>query len=369
MRWTLSGLAILSLSATLSAQSQPSTPVGAPSVYDVALSSRSFNPSRGEKVTLSYTLSTPATATVRVFDADLELVRVVADQARQPSGTQNVTWDGRDLDGRVVPNEAYVFTVETKGAGGEGVYDPVTFSGGEPFDLGKAPVSRETGVLTYRLSQPARVLVRIGIPGSSLLRTLVDWQPRTQGEITEYWNGRDQDNLINVIDNPKYTVLIAYFTLPDASVVTFGNSGVDYRSYKAQLKSKRPSKVARPMANARRLSPQFLAGRATNRDFKVTIRFPELDRGETPDVPTVRDRALTRIDVPDGDREVLAGRQYEIILFVDTTYVAEEERGYVPFNFPWEFRQLSPGEHILTVNVVTFDGQIGIGSRRIRVVR
>jgi hypothetical protein len=246
----------------------------------------------------------------------------------------------------------------------------VTFSGGEPFDLGQAKVSRATGVLTYRLSQPSRVLIRIGIPGSSLLRTLVDWEPRTQGEITEYWNGRDQDNLINVIDNPKYTVLITYFTLPDASVVTFGNSGIDYRSYKAQLKSKRPAKVARPMANARRLAPQFLARRSTNRDFRVTIRFPELDRGDNPDVPTVRgDRALARIDVPESEREVLAGRQFEIIMFVDTTYVAEEERGYVPFNFPWEFRQLPPGEHVVTVNVVTFDGQIGIGSRRIRIVR
>jgi len=27
------------------------------------------------------------------------------------------------------------------------------------------------------------------------------------------------------------------------------------------------------------------------------------------------------------------------------------------------------GDHVLTVNVVTFDGQIGIGNRRIRVVR
>jgi hypothetical protein len=308
--------------------------------------------------------------TVRVFDADLELVRVVVDQARQPAGAQRAVWDGRDLDGRVAPNEAYVFTVEARGSGGaEAVYDPVTFSGGEPFDLGTAQVSRETGTLTYRLSQPARVLVRIGIPGSSLLRTLVDWAPRTQGEITEYWNGRDQDNLINVIDNPKYTVLIAYFTLPDASVITFGNGAVDYRSYKAQLRSTRPSKLTRPMVNTRRLSPQFLAPRATNRDFKVTIRFPGLDGGETPGVPTVRDRMLARIDVPDTDREVLAGRQFEIILFVDTTYVAEEERGYVPFNFPWELRQLPPGEHVLTVNVVTFDGQIGIGSRRIRIAR
>jgi hypothetical protein len=351
------------MTAVVSAQS------GA-SVFNVSVSPGSFNPSRGDKVTLAYSLGSAATVTVKVFDADADLVRVVADQVRQNAGAQTATWDGRDMDGKTVPNEAYFFTIETRSAAGaENVYDPVTFSGGEPFDLGKASVSREAGTMTYRLSQPSRVLVRVGIPGSALLRTLVDWQPRSQGEITEYWNGRDQDNLINVIDNPKYTVLIAYHTLPDASVITFGNTVIDYRAYKAQLRGKRPAKPVRAMTNARRLSPQFMARTSTFRDFRVTIGFPELDKGNTGVVPTVRDKVLARIDIPEADREVVAGRQYEIILFVDTTYFAEEERGYVPFNFPWELKQLPPGDHTLTVNIVTFDGQIGIGSRRIRIAR
>jgi hypothetical protein len=365
----VTALWVAGVGAAPSAQG-PSTQAGAPTIFEVALSARSFNPSRGETLGLTYRLSSAATVTVRVFDPDLQLVRVVVDQARQTAGAQKVTWNGHDLDGRIVPNEAYLFTIEARGQTGTmGVYDPMTFSGGEPFDLGAAQVSRETGTLSYRLSQPSRVLVRIGIPGSALLRTLVDWEPRVQGEITEYWNGRDQDNVINVIDNPNYTVLITYFTLPDATVVTFGNTAIDYRAYKAQRRAPRPAKEARPMANARRLSPQFLAARARNRDFRVSITFPALDKGDAAAVPTVRDRVLARIDVPERDREVVAGRQYEIILFVDTTYFAEEERGYVPFNFPWELRQLPPGEHTLTVNVVTFDGQIGIGSRRIRIAR
>jgi hypothetical protein len=340
------------------------------SIYNVSVSPGSFNPSRGDKVTLAYSLSGPAAVSVKVFDADSELIRIVTDQARQSAGANTATWDGRDVDGRTVPNEAYFFTIEARAANGnETVYDPVTFSGGEPFDLGKAQVSREAGTLTYRLSQPSRVLIRIGVPGSALLRTLVDWQPRAQGEVTEYWNGRDQDNLINVADNPNYTVLIAYYTLPDASVIAFGNNATDYRSYKAQHRGKRPSKPVRPIANARKLSPQFMAQSATFRDFKVTIGFPELDKGNPQSIPTVRDRVLVRIDIPEADREVIAGRQYEIILFADTTYFAEEERGYVPFNFPWELGRLPPGEHVLTVNIVTFEGQIGIGSRRIRVVR
>jgi hypothetical protein len=339
-----------------------------PSVSSVSVSNTSFNPSRGDGVTLSYTLSAPGEVTVSVFDAELDLVRVVADRVRQQAGPQRVVWDGRDLDGGVVPNEAYFFTIEATASGGTTVYDPVTFSGGEPFDLGRAQVSRETGTLVYQLSQPSRVLVRIGIPGSALLRTLIDWQPRVQGEITEYWNGRDQDNVINVYEQ-KYTVLIAYHTLPETSVITFGNVATDFRSYKSQLRGKRRAKPSRPMTNARKLSPQFMKPLSTFRDFRVSISFPELDKGNTTSVPVVRDRILVRVDVPENEREVIAGRQYEVILFADTTYFAEEERGYIPFNFPWDLKQLPAGEHVLSVNVVTFDGQIGIASRRIRIVK
>jgi hypothetical protein len=309
----------------VSAASPPSGQAGGGSIFNVSVSGSSFNPSRGETVTLSYSLSNPATVVVKVFDPDGELVRVVADQARQVAGAQKVTWDGRDTDGRTVPNEAYFFTIEARAAnGGETVYDPVTFSGGEPFDLGKAQVSREAGTLTYRLSQPSRVLLRIGVPGSAL---------------------------------------------PETSVITIGNSATDYRTYKAPLGGKRASKPVRPMANGRKLSPQFMSRTATFRDFKIAIAFPEIDKGNAQTIPTLRDKVLVRIDIPAADREVIAGRQYEIILFADTTYFAEEERGYVPFNFPWELGRLPPGEHVLTVNIVTFEGQIGIGSRRIRVSR
>jgi len=78
---------------------------------------------------------------------------------------------------------------------------------------------------------------------------------------------------------------------------------------------------------------------------------------------------LARIEVSDKDREVLTYQQFEIILFVDTVFHAEEERGYLPFNYPWELKNLPPGEHVLSVNIITFGDQIGVGSRKIKIVR
>jgi hypothetical protein len=341
------------------------------SVYDVKTSAASFNPSRGDRLEVLYNLSRDATVTVRAYDADRQLVRTLADAAPRKTGQNREVWDGKDVDGSVVPNEAYFFCVEADdGSGQKVVYDPVTFSGGESADITQGEVSRETGTLTYKLSQPSRVLMRAGIPGSALLKTVVDWQPRVAGEITEYWNGKDEDNLVDVLNVPNYLLVLTYFTLPDTSVITIGNAKYDYRAYKSGLKSPRPPKEERPMTNGRKLSPHFLKPRVTDRAFKMVLTFPELApaAGEG-DVPEVRDKLLVRAAPADSDRDVTLDQQFEIILFIDNVFYAEEERGHLPFNFPVELTSLPPGEHVITVNVVTFGDQIGIGSRKIKTVK
>lgn len=339
------------------------------SVYAVKTSAASFNPTNGDKLEVRYSLSRDARVTVRAYDPDRQLVQTLAADAPRKAGENKEVWDGKDSDGALVPNEAYFFCVEADGSGQKVVYDPITFSGGEAADIMQGQVSRETGTLTYQLSQPSRVLMRAGVPGSALLKTVVDWQPRVAGEITEYWNGKDEDNLLDVLSVPNYQVILTYFTLPETSAITVGNAKYDYRAYKAGLKAPRPSKEERPMTNARKLSPHFLKPRATDRAFKVVLDFPELGAAGAGGVPEVRDKLLVRAMATDADKDVTLDQQFEIILFIDNVFYAEEERGHLPFNFPVELTNLPPGEHLLTVNVVTFGDQIGIGSRKVNVAK
>lgn len=339
------------------------------SLYNVALSAASFNPSNGDKLEVRYSLSRDARVTVKAYDPDRQLVRTLAADAERKAGQNKETWDGKDSDGAVVPDEAYFFCVEADdGSGQKVVYDPVTFSGGESADITQGGVSRETGTLSYKLSQPSRVLMRAGVPGSALLKTVVDWRPRVAGEITEYWNGKDEDNLIDVLGLPNYLLILTYMTLPETSVITVGNAKYDYRAYKAGLKSARPIKEERAMTNNRKVSPHFFKSRVTDRAFKIALSFPEL--GEAAGgIPSAKDKLLLRIAAPDEERDVTLDQQFEIILFVDNVFYAEEERGHLPFNFPVELTSLPAGEHVITVNVITFGDQIGIGSRRINVVK
>jgi hypothetical protein len=339
------------------------------SVFDVALSATSFNPSRGDKIECRYSLSRDARVTVKVFDADQQLVRILVSDNPRTSGQNKEIWDGKDFDGTVVPNEAYFFNIEAEDSEHHRVvYDPIAFSGGESADLSQGEFDHDNGTLSYKLSQPSRVLLRAGIPASALLKTVVDWQPRVAGEITEYWNGKDEDNLIEVWNAPNHTLILTYMTLPDTSAITIGNEKYGYREYKRNLRTPRPTKEERPMMNVRKLSPHFLKSRLTDRAFKVLLTFPELGLGGT-EIPEAKDKLMVRVEVPEEDRDVTLNQQYEIIIFVDSVFYAEEERGHLPFNYPLELSNLPPGDHILTINVITFGDQIGIGSRKIKVIK
>ena len=373
-------LAIILLPALLCGQQpkskEPAGPALRPSsqaltISGVAVAAESFNPFRGERITLHYTISRDARVTVKVFDPDRQFARALSNNVVRKAGRVTESWDGKDLDGKIVPNEAYFFTIEAQDSTAhKTVYDPVTFSGGEFGNITRGQLDRESGTMTYKLSQPSRILYRAGLASGLLFKTIVDWEPRSSGTVTEYWNGRDEDNLLDVLSLKGNVMVMTYMTLPDTSVITIGNDKLTYRAYKRAVATRRPMKEDRPVANARKLSPHFLKSRLTDRAFGVKVAFPDFDKsGQPPAIPSVKDRALIQLSIADIDREVLAGQQFEIMVHVDTNFLLEEERGYVPFTAPIEVKQIPPGEHTLTINLITFGDQIAVGSRKFRVVR
>ncbi len=336
-------------------------------IGSVALSKASFNPAIGEQLSLSYQLPKTDRVTVQVYDPDGGLVRTLIDGETREAGSNAEIWDGRDLEGKLVPDEAYLFTVET--ASGL-IYDPTTLSGGIVGDLTDASFDRQAGTVTYRLPAASRVLIRLGIRNGPMLKTLVDWKPRVVGTITEYWDGKDEDDLIDLLGESGFSTLITYVTLPATTVITYGNREETYRDYKLSRAKGRPEKPERPLAPElqNRLRPTGLVPPSWARAPRVSIGFPKLTVAAAPNVPSVRDKVNVRVDVDPSDRDLLLKEQFEVLFFVDNVFFAEAERGYVPLNWLWELHQLPPGDHILTVNVSSFRGQVGVASRRVHVV-
>jgi hypothetical protein len=204
-----------------------------------------------------------------------------------------------------------------------------------------------------------------------MLKTLVDWKPRISGQITEHWDGKDQDNLISLRDHKDFRALITYVTLPDATVIAIGNKNEMYRDYKLGRAKGRQQKPERPpKADAElRLRPEHLVPPVWMRQPRVVMSLNGDDKERAADVPKVQDTVDVRIDVDTSDREYLLQDQFEVIFFVDNIFFAEAERGYLPLNWRWELHQLPAGKHILTVNISSFKGQVGVSSRRVEVVK
>lgn len=338
-------------------------------ISDITLDAKAFNPTAGKSIALSFVLGAGGSVSVNVFDADGGLIRTLLKEDVMVSGKHEIAWDGRDDSGQLVPDEAYTFTVNT---GSGDAYDPFATSGGIVGDIRDAEINANSGTVVYKVPEPSRVLIRMGTKSGPMLKTLVDWKPRVAGSITEYWDGRDEDKLMNLSEHKDFSALITYVTLPNATVITYGNDKESYRDYKLGRGRDRPGKRVQPRVvdpdPARKLAPEGFVPSPASRAPSVAVTLPGLAESEK-GVPSVQATLDVRVDVDPADKETLLTQQFEVIFFVDNVFFAEAERGYLPYNWRWELQQLPPGEHILTVNISSFKGQVGVGSRKIKVVK
>jgi len=158
------------------------TPLFGTLLSDVKISKTSFNPSLGEEIAFCYYLSKPAKVSVLVYDPDHGLIRMLAAEKDVNAGGQTIIWDGKDVDGNLVPDEAYFFTIMVEdGSGAKEVYDPTTFSGGAGHDITTADINPQSQTITYKMPEMGRVMIRMGIQGGPLMNQLVDWKPRVKG--------------------------------------------------------------------------------------------------------------------------------------------------------------------------------------------
>lgn len=340
-------------------------PLARAQLTGVSFDRPAFAPSRGERVRLRYQLTEPSAVTIRLYDPDGGLMAELVNGAAQSAGEHEVEWDGRDLDAQLAPDEAY--TVLATAA--KGVFDPAASSGGQVGDITQATFDREAGTLVYALPAAARVLIRCGLGNGPMLRTLVDWRPRIGGTITEYWDGRDEDGVTRFADHKDFKALITYVTLPEGTVIAHGNTAETYRDFKLGRGKGRPRKEGPPesVSSAGR-APKGLVPAAWSRTPRVLVTFPD-SPSQKSDVVEVGDRVAVRVDVDESDRQQLLSDQFEVIFFVDNVFFGEAERGYLPMTWPWELHQLPPGEHLLTVNISSFSGQVGVASRKVHLVR
>ena len=333
---------------------------------DVHTSAASFNPISYEKVSIHFKLSQPATITVKIFDSDHSLMQTIVNQQNMNAGNQIIYWDGTDLDRMIVPDEAYYFTIiAISESGVQEIYDPTTFSGGiENFiDIVKINIQNQT--VTYSMPEMGRVMIRVGIAGGPLLKTLTVWEPKIKGTITEYWNGRDQDNIMDLFHHPDYKMIIVYFSLPENSIITYGNKAITFRDYKINLKNSRPMKPKRE-STIKNVSKHYHIPRTIDYPPKLKLSF--INAKEKEGITHIKGKTIIRLDLNEMDKKLFQNDQFEICVYLDYKFLVEDEAGSMPFNWVWDTSEVKKGEHILSFNLSTYKDQVSVISRKIKVI-
>jgi len=343
---------------------------------NVKVAPRQFSP--GQTVDISFFINQRANVTLQIFTPDFDIVRHLLSGESRPGGVNTLKWDGLDDNGSQVPNEAYLVGIQATTSGGETmVYDPTAVSGGEFCDLHiqDARATDESFTVTYVVSGPARVNLRAGVRTGPMLKTLVDWQPKTAGTYTLSWNGLDDTGHINVMALTGAHLMLDGFALPENTIIMEGSSQnyIEYRKTLPQAENPLLSYQSAREAILERMnqgiSAQSLVQRVLNAAPKFTVY---LEGDETTGiaekgVQTVSGRLNLKAAVSQESMDMLNEARFELIIFIDYRRFDEEEHAYTPYVYTLDTTSLSNGEHMITVNLVGLTGQVGSYSFKVDV--
>lgn len=190
----------------------------------------------------------------------------------------------------------------------------------------------ETGRITYTLPQQAWVRIRLGVKdGGPMLRTLIDWELRPQGQNEEIWNGKDDSGSSFIGNREKLLVVLNCRQNNSKQNVDDVLPKIDFRKS--------------PHAN---------------------ISLPEA-KDRKGDLPILSGITPLRVDISEEDKQWLANERYEIVFFIDYVFLCEAEEGTSPFTYLFNTKGINEGEHLLTINIVTYNGEVGVKTVKVFV--
>ncbi len=364
------------------------------SISNVRVSGQIFNPSTGEEGKLLFQLSDEASVTVKIHDPNHHVVAVVAESRQCYPGTSTVFWNGRDVQGNIIGDDAYYFTVEAIANDGElSRYDPTLFSGGEKIEI-KASVVPEG--IAYTLSRASRVRIRVGVHDGPLFKTVSDWLPEGSGDHLAEWDGKDESKLMDVrsmsfsVDIQAYGLVANSFivkgsglTLRDQIVDFSDGSIIDGSAQQLKGRNRLLSKAATEKSFRSGLHPHAYLTQGIDKAPAFSIRLgsaaaTQLDSTEPEGVssaklvepgtiPVISGITPLTIDLEELTGLLLANVRYEILTYIDNQFFMEDEQGYHPYTFDLDTSLLENGNHIIVFNVATLNDQVGSASIEVNV--
>ncbi len=335
---------------------------------------------KNEVATIQFKVSKDSVVKVKIFDAINTLVWTSGPLSLS-AGEHSVGWPGRDNEGNPVVAEAYFYVIEASATHGERekesarkentetvIYDLTDVTGGENITLQNIRYDTKTKMLSFTAPKTGRYLLRAGIAQAFAIDSIINNKVVTLGDHEIPWDGYDASHVFDASNHPKLLFGATGFQLSSNVIVVKNSSKKISDFYKVHQWQEQPGateireskKVIRDDLSANYYRPVNLS-----RDIILRVSLPESvvknDRGAY----VIRTDTPVTIDLLPEDIMVMEAQRGEMVLFLDGQLIHDNEVSYYPYNFKWSPKIYDGQDHILTVFLAGFAGNIGIATLKV----
>ena len=335
---------------------------GSLEITRVGLNKKSFNPSEGEKVVLSFETTKQADVQVYIYDCLGYEVRKF-DMPEIETGRHSVTWDGRKEDGKLAAGNVFLYVIKAKTRDDRrATYNPSRRTGGFNVKTLEYTLDRDTGNIEYVLPKACMIRLRAGLEDGMLATTVFDWEPQVAGRHSYNWNGSDESGLMNILKHPELDLKLTCYTLPANTIIVteeilpLVSGGKSIREI-----SKKRARLWATDEKCRHYKHNPLICH----EPKFEVLFPDKDKLSEKGVPIVSGVTKIRIELNPRDAQYLINKRFEIMVYVNGVFIFEVEEGSSPFTFRWDATGFKKGPNIITINVISYDDHIGVISKKV----
>lgn len=329
----------------------------------ITVSPTAIDVSKGESAGLSWQQSSRGILDVSICTLDGQVVKTFHHRSKSAAGAFQISWDGRNDQGQMCPDGAYLpfLKLRTKTRGGA-TYNPTTFPWGNKILIENIAYDHEAQEIHYTLETPALCLVRSGEgDGGPCYKTLFDWSPRDAGTHRYPWDGKAVTGGIEVWQREKLNIVLDGFTLPPNAILLTG-SGQKLREF--EFKGRRLP--LRP-PHGEQIYLHAMHRRELCHDMTIGLSVLK-SRGTTDGVPVLGRNAVLKVSAgANMNYRQLEREKIELYCFIDGQLLFEGPYPALPAKLKVDTSEIPNGDHLLTVNLRTFEDHVGTYSMRIRV--
>jgi len=235
------------------------------------------------------------------------------------------------------------------------IFTKVALAGeaGEPT-VKDLSVDKKNKTISYVLTKPATVRLRVGSKSGPLYKILVNWQKQEEGKHIIEWDGMDASGTFDILGGKNFTFSFNYYLAgKEKEIIT------EYLDSDLIISDYFIGRVPRLV----HISQEHKNHEKKHcKDLNVLFEVPRNIRRTKEGLPIIRGTVPITIELPHEDKFWFRQERFSVHIFIDDVFVEGEALGYTPYTWNFNPKGINKGRHLITVNIKGFNDHIAVGS-------